>query len=108
MVFAMRHACLLLGAGKFYFGALSCVAPCFFASSAPVLQVSCNELASAAHLLNAMAASSKWEAFLFSLPSRYKFTGSGAGLGAIFTHCSSSGVASLNLPRRRYTYPRPL
>ena len=41
------------------------------------------------------------EAFTLAMPSRYRFTGSGAGFGSIFTDCSSSGIASLNLPRRR-------
>src|SRR5258705_12462397 len=104
----MRHACLLLAPANSYFGALSCVAACFFASSAPVLQVFCNEPASAAHLLNAIVASSKCEAFTLAMPSRYKFTGSGAGLGAVLTDCSSSGIAWLNFPSRGRTNQGPL
>src|SRR5260370_42237630 len=101
IVFAVRHACLCRAPTNSYFGALSCVAPCFFASSAPVLQVFCREPGNAAHLLKPVAASSKCEAFTVAIPSKYKFTGSGAGLGSILTDCSSSGIASLYFPSPR-------
>src|SRR5215471_9780474 len=51
-----RHA-------RIYFGTLSCVVLSFFASSIPCLQVACNPLWMAAHLVNAVTASSKCEAF---------------------------------------------
>jgi hypothetical protein len=51
-----------------YFGALSCVAPSFLASSALFLHVGCKLPGMEAHLLNAATAASKCEAFSSEIP----------------------------------------
>ena len=53
-----------------YFGALNCVAPSFFASSMPVLQVACTPLGMSEHLVKSVTASSKCEVFSLQMPSR--------------------------------------
>src|ERR1700676_4255336 len=75
----LLQSCFVVGAlphhpqlrrGRAYFGALNSVAPSFFASSAPFLQVLAMPPGNVAHLLKAATASSKCEAFSFASPSK--------------------------------------